>query len=309
MRRIITVAAFGAALILGGPCQAKDWRLSLPRGTAVVAKVPTKFWRVDKYDAVSSKGQSIYYVEVSDVLNTPGWETSGFPFCGDFTLTKVFEFRPFLKLRYTVIELRNSIIYLKLRFGPEVKDLDAVFQRLTVPGDWRTFEASDEFHKTVFATQDAKLFVGPLAKLSDPLKMALMRTVCDGQNTFEVETFKARTYFAVTLASDGTAYNSLRLDESARVRRTINERLLRRIKLFRGIAQETGIDGVKFTATIAYRDFVNETVDHIDSVEVYVPLDLSMKFADADITSQQLIDGSIVLLNGNRVQVNLSGGS
>lgn len=311
MRRYIAfaIAVLGAVLMVTASSQAKDWPLTIPKGSVVVAKVPTKFWRVDKYDDVSSKGQSIYYVEAKDVLDTPGWQMSGFPYCGEFTVTKVFEYKPFYKLRYTDVELRNNAIYLKLRFSPEIKDLNAEFQKLTAPGNWSVFESSDEFHKTVFATQNSMIFVGPLAQLSDSLKIALMRTVCDGQNTFDVETFKSRSYFAVHLASDGIVYNSLKLDESARVRRTINEELLHRIKLFRGIAEQTGIDGVKFTISISYRDFVNETVAHVDKMEVYVPLDLSMKFADADITSQQLLDGSIVLLNDNRIQVNLAGGS
>ena len=87
--------------------------------------------------------------------------------------------------------------------------------------------------------------------------------------------------------------------------RVINENLLDRVKLFGGIAQMTGIDGVKLAVGIAYQDLVSETVPHVDNLEVYVPLDLAMKFAEADITSQQLIDGSTVLLNGNRVQVSL----
>jgi hypothetical protein len=307
MRRLLAVVTL--ILIFAATSQSKEWPLSAPKGTVVVAKVPTRFWQVDKYDAVSSNGQRIYYVQVKDLLDTPDWQTGGFPYCGEFTVTKVFEFRPLYKLRYTDIELRNSAIYLKLRFSPEIKDMNAEFQKLTARGDWHAFESSDEFRKTVFATQNSRIFIGPLAQLSDSLKMALMRTVCDGQNTFDVETFKSRSYFAVSLANDGTVYNSLRLDESARVRRTINEQLLHRIKLFRGVAQQTGIDGLKFTTNIAYRDFANETVARTDEMEVYIPLDLSMKFADADITSQQLLDGSIVLLNGNRIQVTLSGGS
>ena len=38
------------------------------------------------------------------------------------------------------------------------------------------------------------------------------------------------------------------------------------------------------------------------------PIDVILKFVDADITSQQLIDGSIVLLNGDRMQVSLAVG-
>jgi hypothetical protein len=85
--------------------------------------------------------------------------------------------------------------------------------------------------------------------------------------------------------------------------------MLSKVKAFKGVAQAAGIDGVKFTAHIAYRDFLNETVAHDDVLEIYLPLDLCSKFAEADITSQQLVDGSVVILNGNRIQTSLLGTS
>jgi hypothetical protein len=59
---------------------------------------------------------------------------------------------------------------------------------------------------------------------------------------------------------------------------------------------------------IMYRNFVNESVNRTDQLEVYLPVELVVKFADSDITSQQLMDGGIVLLNGNRIQVQLTNG-
>ena len=59
---------------------------------------------------------------------------------------------------------------------------------------------------------------------------------------------------------------------------------------------------------IMYLNFVNESVNRTDQLEVYLPVELVVKFADSDITSQQLMDGGIVLLNGNRIQVQLTNG-
>src|SRR5260370_34251062 len=98
------------------------------------------------------------------------------------------------------------------------------------------------------------------------------------------------------------------MNSSARVAKIINERIIGRVKTLRAPAQETGIDGLQFSAVINFHNFVNEPTIRTDRLEVYLPLDLCMKFVDADVTSQQLIDGSIVLLNGNRIQVPLSAG-
>jgi hypothetical protein len=133
---------------------------------------------------------------------------------------------------------------------------------------------------------------------------------CTGQNTFGTETFKGKNYFAVTLGSDGQVFNSNVLNSSARIAKVINDEVIGKVKIFKGPSQVTGIDGLKFTAGVDFRNFVNESElqIHHDRLDVYLPLDLCLKFVDADITSQQLIDGSTVLVNGDRVQVPLSSG-
>jgi hypothetical protein len=41
-------------------------------------------------------------------------------------------------------------------------------------------------------------------------------------------------------------------------------------------------------------------------LEIYAPYDLVEKFFNLDITNQKLVDGSIVLVDGNRIEVDLS---
>jgi hypothetical protein len=297
------------SLILLPPIWAKDWPLSIPKGGQVVLKIPTAFWQVSKNDVISLGGQRIYFVDMVDVLQKSDWETRGFPYCGEFILTKITEMRPFGKLRYTEVELRNNGIYVKLRFSADDHDLNAEFQKVATVGEWQQFEKSEEFRKNIFASQSSKIFTGSLANISDGLKLPLLHMVCSGQNTFKGETYKEKTYFSVTLGPSGVEYNSLKLNASARVSTVINERMLNMVKTFKDVAREAGIDGLKLTAHIDYRDFVSEVISHTDDLEIYLPLDLCAKFASADITSQQLIDGSIVILNGNRIQVSLFGTS
>jgi hypothetical protein len=64
---------------------------------------------------------------------------------------------------------------------------------------------------------------------------------------------------------------------------------------------------VKAAAKIPFKSFVDEYVSpEIDSLEIYAPLSLIRKFSESEITSQQLIDGSVVLVNSNRIQLSLS---
>jgi hypothetical protein len=304
--RMVRFVCLGiVVLALSRTALADRWPLEVPKGSVVVATIPRALWQVDKYDSASSSGQLIYFVSVEDVLSQPGWRASGFPYCGDFTVTKITEYRPLGKLRYTIVELRNTTLYLKLRFPPGT-DVKTDFQKVIIAGDWQSFQKSKDFHDNVLTPQGQGIFTGQLAGLPEPMKLSLFGMVCSGQGTLGTVAFKGSTYLAVTLGYDGTVYNTLQLNQSARIAKVINDRLLDDIKAFQGVANLAGIDGVEFTAQIYFRDFVNEILATSDSLEIYVPLGLANKFANQDITSQQLMDGSVVILNGNRVQVSLT---
>jgi hypothetical protein len=67
------------------------------------------------------------------------------------------------------------------------------------------------------------------------------------------------------------------------------------------------LHGVKMTVEIDHADFLNKRESGgTDRIEIYAPLDLVRRFAADDITSQQLIDGCVVLVDGNRISVNLA---
>jgi hypothetical protein len=305
-KRIVRLACLAVVILAStGLSQASRWPLSIPKGSTVVATIPRGFWQVDKYDNVSSSGQSIYFVNVEDVLSQTNWRASGFPYCGDFTLTKITAYKPLYKLRYTIVELRNATVYLKLRFPPGA-DLRSDLEKVVVPSDWQSFQRGKDFHDDVLAPQGQGIFTGGLANLPEPMKLSLFGMVCTGQGTLSTEVFKGRTYLGVTLGDDGTVYNTIQLNQSARVAKVINERLLDDIKAFRDVASLAGIDGVEFTVRIDFRNFVSEQTATSDKLQLYMPLVLANRFADQDITSQQLMDGSVVILNGNRVEVSLT---
>ncbi len=305
----------------------KQWPLTLAKGSTVVVKIPTHYWQDEKDQRKglniwspfkNEKGPSgtglAYFVDVQDLLNQSNWASDGFPFCREFALTKILELTPIFrskKLPYTEIELQSGNVYLRLHFAHSSSEADALnsdFHKLVVSGNWEQFESSEDFRKNVFAAQDAKIFVGPLNRSSYPVKLALFHMACYGQSSVATETFKNKTYFAVTLPSDGNVYNANVLNSSARVATIINGQVVDRIKTFKFPAQESGIDGLKFATVIIYRNFVNESANHTDQLEVYLPIELVVKFVNADITSQELIDGGIVLLNGNRIRAPLAGG-
>lgn len=283
----------------------KQWPLAVPKGATVVVKAPIQLWRPE--DPSFSTGTPIFSADASSILAKQDWQTAGLPYFGDFVVTKVLEFRPLYKLKYTDVELRNSNTWVKLRFQPG-SDISRGFQNLTFTGTWSQFEASDYFKNIVFGTAASTIFTGQLSRIPDSAKLLLLRIAGTGLATVSSETYKGKVYVGFSFPLSGTVYNSLKLNEGARAATVINSRL-GLLKSLAILAADAGLDGVKISETVLYRNFVSEAASKSDSLQVYAPLVAIKQFSSADITSQQFVDQCVVIMNDNRIQVWLSSGS
>lgn len=119
------------------------------------------------------------------------------------------------------------------------------------------------------------------------------------------EIFKEKKYIVCSY-SDGTEYNTIRVNQAERSARTIQKYLPEIKRKGKLLLAAKEIEGVELKVKIAYRNFVNESQSSYENLQFYVPKDVLKLFIDADITDQELVDKSIILLNDNRVRVNLS---
>ena len=88
----------------------------------------------------------------------------------------------------------------------------------------------------------------------------------------------------------------------------IEQKILAQLRaIYKKIGKLEGLKGIKVFAKIGYRSFLEPSYStKYDELELYTPLEELRSFDDADITSQELIDKSIVLISGNRVRVSLT---
>jgi hypothetical protein len=125
-------------------------------------------------------------------------------------------------------------------------------------------------------------------------------------STTQPEVFKEKKYL-VSSYLDTRAYNSNRVNQAERIARTIQEYFPVIKEKEESLLSLKEIDGLKVEVKIAFRDFVDKSSrTQYEELKFYVPKDSLKLFIDADITDQELIDKSIILLNDNRVRVNLS---
>lgn len=151
-------------------------------------------------------------------------------------------------------------------------------------------------------------FVGPLGGFPEDTRVTLLKILnkSDRGLLIDHESYKDVSYLRIYLRSDGAVWNTLRVGSSERVARLINDNL-QILKTLMAVTLPAGaVGGIAFTQPSRYGTAPYYSDEATDVVVAYFPLGLLSRFASADITSQELVDGSVVLVNGNRVKVDLS---
>ena len=195
-------------------------------------------------------------------------------------------------------KLNDRLIDLKLQFGNSVKDVDKALSEVLFLGGVEEFKKSDFYQSMVGSSKE-------LAGLPQNAKASLLEDVNCQSNGIRTEIFKEKKYL-VCFYTDGTEYNSNLVNQAERTARTI-QKYLPLIKRKGNLLLTTQeIEGVEIQVKITYRNFINETQSRYENLQFYVPLDSLKLFIELDITDQELVDKSIVILNESRVRVSLS---
>lgn len=188
-------------------------------------------------------------------------------------------------------KINDRLVDIKLQFGNSIKDVEKAFSEVTFLGGVEEFTNSEYYQNLYNPNLDREM--GELPKGINEVSS-------------QTEIFKEKKYL-VSSYLDKRAYNSNRVNQAERIARTVQEYFPVIKKKGELLLSLKEIDGIKLEVKIAFRDFVDKSSrTQFDELKFYVPKDVLKLFIDADITDQELIDKSIILLNDNRVRVNLS---
>jgi hypothetical protein len=228
------------------------------------------------------------------------WQNAGWPLMLTLKVQKLSQGKNGTELEAQVPDLYPAKAF-ALRFDPSA-NVDAV----VYCGTAEEFEKSDYYAKEV-ADRFGRLLSEKLQlpHLTRDQTITLAKLADYQIDSITVNEYKDQRYATFSLDSLHE-YNSIQLGQAARAARVIQDSFLTDLKLgYYGLKDVSGLNGIRIDMEIPYRDFVNESVSHHDSLTLYSAFEDLKKFADADITSQELIDRSTVLINSNRVKVSL----
>lgn len=299
-------------LILTLPAAAQRIDLGFKKGDQVAIAVPFRFATVRSTGWAGQNTKLDFDARIEngavELLSPSGewsreWRLAGFPSLGRYEVgnIKTVDREDKGKGKWIEVTLKISKGYDYRFFSPV--DQPAALRALLAPA-----AAADSIRVLAYDSLGQRFFVGPLAGFSATERVLLLSFAhVTAQGTrISSETYKSVVYLVVTLPGDGNTWNDLVVNRSKRVGRLIGEQL----PLLKGFAKvavpHDAIGGLKLEQPSRHGtapDYANARDDH---VAAYVPMDALLRFADADITSQELVNRSIVLVNDDRVEVDLS---
>jgi hypothetical protein len=308
----------GCCLLLclaSGEAVGSDSEITLSKTQPVVIKIPRNLL---KYEDYSFRGRvPIYTANVSVVGETlivegeSDWQLRGWP-----PLLTVFYEKTSNEKEYTEIEFRSSFAYVKLRFAAVTPNVEAALRELVFLGSAESFESSEEFIALTGKLLPIK-FSGVLAEIPRDKQFQLMKDLGYNDDEMGVAEFQGKQYIAFSPASRAAEFNSREVKQAARVATVLRDIVLPAFdKIAPVITDAKGIYGIKIRARIFYRDIlpgsrrnrrsnVNQR-PNVEVLDIFAPYDLVEKLYNFEITNQKLVDGSTVLVNGNRIEVDLS---
>ena len=254
--------------------------------------------------ALSQSGATTPVLEGSDWANVHkiygldtqarGWEVI------PEALPRVFELR-FEKRKKPEIEFRVPGIWIKLRFRDQA-DMVKRLAQYAVPS-WVEEDVEDQVNAALDSAA-AVAFTGTEVPRDSWRDLARYAQDLGGERLQPPESFRGGEYLAVRLGNWESVYNTRQINQAQRLALVVGE-LMNRVK-GAGALASAGLAGLRLDVGIPYRDFVDSSDHGLDAVAWYIDSASIPALRDFEITSQEFVNSSVIVVNGTRVEVDLS---
>lgn len=205
----------------------------------------------------------------------------------------------------TQVDLRSDRAVVRLEFAAGL-DATRALRKVVVegPASGAAAVAALDHLQGLFAERWFDEEARPLPRVT---RLALVRLAYTRRThvAFSAVTYRGRRYLSMDLGSAAPILTALQPNAPARAARLFNDDLLGAAKeVWRVSGGVPGVDGVRLVLRLPHRRSADTGATLVgDTIEWYAPRDLVGQFAADDITGQQLLDGSVVLVNGHRTQI------
>lgn len=278
----------------------------IPKGKFVVLKIPSKlvgFEKVSYWSGNSNYGAVIEQSKEGGFLinGLMNWQNGGWILMRQLTLEKISR-----EKNYILVQLRDPLFNINLRFDNSIANINEAFKAVAFLGLLSEFQETDYYKQEIVGKVLPQVFSGSLASIPTPRKLNLLKELNYVDSAVKTEKYKGETFLSVNVGGDTEIYNTIRVDQKRRIGDSLNKRVLSYFKrIARIIKFHSEVNGIKITIFIPFKNFVTETYlePSYDVIEIYSPMDSIREFADDELTNQEFVEESILLVNGNRMRV------
>lgn len=281
------------------------WILDIPKDSTVVLKCSSQFFGFQRWNAWN--GRTSYSAEIGKsgdgdltINGESNWRYKGWAWMQQLILKKVSR-----ENKKTVVELRTGNANVKLFLGSEITDINAALKEILFVGNVDLFMDSKYYKTEILDLFLPNIFYGKLADIPLKTQLNLIEAAKFDHKAIDGETFKGKFYLVIR-GDDDIQYNTIQINQAERTSKTVEKIINFGISKMPDIINTQSIDGIKVEMKVFFRDFLRQTLPDSENTNAYFLFDDLKQFKEADITNQQLVDKSFVLVNGNRVQVSLT---
>lgn len=155
-----------------------------------------------------------------------------------------------------------------------------------------------------------RAFTGSLASIPSQRKTAMIAVADEVVRAQHIETitFKDKQYLRLDLGGVQDIYNDLRLNQAQRMAQAISDHFLPVIRALAPLFKEGDeVYGLKLSGTVFHMNLGTYEKLGSNRLDLLSPRDAIIKFFDAELTNQQLMNDSIILVDETRIEVRLNG--
>ncbi|MBI2222798.1 MAG: hypothetical protein HYU53_16535 [Acidobacteria bacterium] len=303
MRSIASALAF---VVLGaaGPAAAQEEARPFDAGQQVTLLIPAPL--LTARSPLWFDSRSVLVVEIAGapgalrIGDSDDWRSAGWP-----SMLPLEVRRSRTRGGITQVDLRSEREIVRLEFADGL-DATRALREVVVEGP-PSGPAARAALDHLYALLAGRWFDRETLALSHDTRLALVR-LAHARGTrvaFSAAVYRDRRYLSLDLGSAAPILTALQPNAPARAAPLFNDDLLGAAReVWRVTGGVPGFEGIRLTVRLPHRQSAGAVATRDgDSIAWYAPRDLVGRFAADDITGQQLVDGSVVLVNGNRAQI------
>ncbi len=292
-------AAFSAPIVAGAS-RADRAPVSPKRGMLVTVMIPRALLKENGYLTVGTV--PIVAADITSagsngalVSGLKDWMLAGLPSMLEASVKKITR-----KKEYTELELRATDVVMKLRFAASVAEPEILGQ-LIAEGQRDTpvaLKYRDEAHAALTG-----VFPGDLNRLPDERKLSILATLQGAAG--DIHLHEGRVYASFDLNADDTVFNDRTADQETIVAHVLNETVLAAVRdMSKSLADVPELHGMRVQYRIPHKSKLGASTKEY-RLELLADAEHVINFSRAELTNQEFIDASTVLVDGNPVRIAL----